>query len=393
MLTSEQAQQLIERNSVYPSKSTEKTTVAQTSSGKTFQEVMFGGSTSKIARTLFKYLSDKDRANLAAVCVDTRRLDKVDRALTDVDFKIALMSEILAVLENPQYAAQLTVSRNPSGFLRLNNDLIKLIKNPELLKALPDAAVLRLNFWPGDLYKHLGAKLEPETGHSHPRGFASFIVTGGYKHDIHFSADNPKDPGFMVFKGIVDKSGKRFEKQEGAHHLAHVLREKVEPSSGYAYFSPDMIHQVHERIPASYVEMDHGTLSINVVFDALKSKPAAEYNLYINDEGSLVERYGQLEPSLAQATLTIVTGLLKDKINELSETRKEKTVKASSSEKPKVSNNSSTLFGRKDSFDVAIEALNAERDENIALPDVTNHEKTPEAIKTETLSKGITVTF
>ena len=67
--------------------------------------------------------------------LDARRFNKVDYALTNVDFKIALMTEVLGVLSNPKYEDQLKVARNPSGFLRLNNDLIKLIKNPESFKS------------------------------------------------------------------------------------------------------------------------------------------------------------------------------------------------------------------------------------------------------------------
>lgn len=389
MLSEEKIEKIIAEDSTAQN-SGELSAAATPSTGKTFEDVMFRGSTNKIARTLFGFLDEKDRAKLSTPCVDARRLEHVDKALTNVDFKIELMSQILAALEDNDYAAQLSVSRNPSGFLRLNNDLIHLIKNPAILKeVLPDAAELRLNFWPGNLYKNLGAKLEPETGHSHPRGFTSFIVTGGYRHDIHFSSDNPNDPSFMVYKGIVGKKSKTFEKQKERHHLAPVLRETVAPASEYAYFSTSMIHNVHERLPAKTGEMDHGTLSINIVFDALKSAPTPEYNLYMNNEESLVEKYDQLEPKLAQETLSIVQGLLRNKITELSNSKKERA-----------SNNHATLFNHKelfpvsrsDSFDSAISGLNDDELDvsDVALPKLSQKERSREN-EDEVVDNGIAV--
>lgn len=371
----------------------ETTTTTVTPPKKTLTDVLFGGSTGKISRNLMGFLSEEDRDSLSKTCVNARRFDKVDRTMTDIDFKIKLMSEILAVLENPIYEEKLTVSRNPSGFLRLNNDLISLIEDKELLNAIPNAAELRLNFWPGALYKHLGARLEPETGHSHPRGFTSFIVTGGYKHDIHFPSTNPKDPGFMVYKGTVAKTGKTFEKLEGTHHLAHAIRETVSPESQYAYFSKEMIHQVHERIPAELESEDHGTLSINVVFDKLKSQEVAEYDLYMNNEGSLVERYDQLEPILAQNTLEIVRGLLKNKIIELTESKKEKALVTIESPTLEVRASSSplTLFGgpkvQKDSFDSVVESVFDDEEDHVELPTLSKKE---EPVKTNVLEEEST---
>ncbi|CDZ77870.1 hypothetical protein BN59_02163 [Legionella massiliensis] len=355
---------------------TEEQEAKQTNPTRTFHDVMYNGSTGKVARTIYGFLNDKERAKLSSTSVDARRFESVDRTLTDDKFKVSLMTEILNVLDNPDYAEQLSISRNPSGFLRLNNDLIRLISKPELLNALTDAAELRLNFWPGDLYPNLGAKLEKETGHSHPRGFTSFIVTGGYYHDIHLPSNNEKDPGYMVFRGYVEPDKKRFEKQEGTHHLEHQVREKFEASSGYSYFSTSMIHNVVDPLHAESPENDHGTLTINVVFNALKSAPIPEYDLYMNDAASLVEKYDKLSPELAGETLEIVKGLLRGKIKELTATIEEKETAniPSPVEETKVSNSPTTFFSHKDSFDLAIDELNSELDDNIGLPILSNTE-------------------
>ncbi|HHF7344082.1 TPA: hypothetical protein ACPSKB_000483 [Legionella feeleii] len=337
---------------------------------KTFQDIFHGGSTNKLSRKLFSFLDERDRSRLAMTCVDARRLDSVDRALTNVGFKITLMTAILEVLENPVYAEHLTVSRNPSGFLRLNNDLIGAIKDPRILKVIPDAAELRLNFWPGDLYESLGARLEPETRHSHPRGFCSFIVHGGYKHNIYHSSSNPKDPGFTEVVGTVQpvSKAKSFKKKETPQHLSHVLKEDVTATpEGYAYFPVRMIHEVASRTKASVRGDDHGTLSINVVFKTHKSAPVATYSIFMEREESLVEVYDQLPTMLAQQALEIVRNLLKGQIRFFT----------ASMERVKPSSTPASFFGRDTStstFTATVEELRGE-DTHVKLPTLSS---TPE---------------
>lgn len=381
MLTQENVESLLEEEktlkstlslevaSIEPTPSIEE--ISTTKRAKTFNDVFFSANTGNIAHKLLSFLGDKDRASFKAVSVDARRLTTVDEVISQNSFKVELMQEILGVLDDERYASQLSVSRNPSGFLRLNNDLIKLIKNQDLLKIIPDAAELRLNFWPGDLYQRLGAKLEPETQHTHPRGFCSFIVTGGYIHNIYLPSDNRDDKAYKhVVHGVVSPSGKSFEVLPGTQYLAHVKAEEVKSSSDYAYFSTGLTHEVAERIKAKTTEEDVGTLSINVVFKPLESAKQAEYTLYLNEASSLVEEYPKLSAELAYETLEIVKGLLRERIAALMAPIDEKTteVKAETVIAPvSVSTNRHSLF---DSFEETIAVLNDE-DKHLALPAIT----------------------
>lgn len=365
MITEDSARSLVEQDqATKPSpQSTAVVTAKPKTQPKTFQDVFHGASTNKLSRKLFSFLDTaKDRASLASTCVDAHRLDCVDKALTNVEFKVTLMTAILEVLENPVYAEHLTVSRNPSGFLRLNNDLIGAIKDPRILKVIPDAAELRLNFWPGDLYDSLGARLEPETRHSHPRGFCSFIVTGGYKHNIYHPSSNPSDPDFTEVVGSVEPGtkAKSFKTKATPQHLAHVLQEEVTVSpESYAYFPVRMIHEVASRIKSPSKLTDHGTLSINVVFKTHKSAPVATYSIFMEREESLVEVYDQLPPKLAQQALAIVRELLARQI----------LFFASSITKVKAPSTPASFFGASASFKATVEELREEEeDSNVKLP-------------------------
>lgn len=353
MLTPDDAQKLIDEDQAAV------TPVAPR--GKKFQMAFFGSNTGSAAKTLFSFLDEPSRGALEGTHVDAYRLSRVDRTFTNATFKMALMHEILSALRNPAYQDVLSVSRNPSGFLRLNNDLISLVTNQALLATIPDAAELRLNFWPGTLYQDLGAKLEQETAHSHPRGFTSFIVHGGYKHNIYFASTEPKKPGDVQYRFVaegVDNGTKQFTLTEGEHVIAPAMQERVQGSSDYAYFSTQMIHEVATRISADDAAADHGTLSINVVFGKYRSEAAPKYNIYLNSEAGLVPQYPKLDAALAQRTLAIVCGLLEDRIA---------GVEASLAV-VKVSSNPLSMFGG--GFSAAVNAVNtAARD--VHLPAVT----------------------
>lgn len=357
----------------------------------TLNDVMFNTSAGHIAHKILGFLDNPARGALAKTSREFSRLERVDRALTDGEFKIQLMNEILAVLLNEEYAANFKVSRNPSGFLRINNDLISLIENPQLLKALPGAAELRLNFWPGELYTNLGAKLEKETAHSHPKGFVSFIVNGSYKHDLHMPSTDSSDPSFMVFDGVETDGVKRFAKRSGSHHLRHVNLETVSSENPYIYFgSTDMVHQVATRVPAKSLEEDHGTLSVNVVFAPTLGKPI-KYSLYMHDESSLVERYEQLDAARAVEALTIITTLLKKGIDDL---QRKLSIEARTPVEgitPRASQVRETFFSRAVTFGEAVKALNSAEDSGVELSVVRAETPPMKASSAAISSEGITV--
>ena len=218
-----------------------------------------------------------------------------------------------------------------------------------------------------------------------------------YEHHIHIPSTNPNDPddhGFMVFRGKKINGENKFEKLEGAHYLANAIRETFEPKSEYSYYSTQLIHQVAERIPAKTPDQDHGTLTINVVFKPLESAPIPQYDIYVHDEKSLVEKYDQLQPDLAKNTLEIVKGLLRNKIAELTESQKAKAVSLDS---VKASNSPATLFAHKDSkdsFEAVVGAVHDDEEESVNLPNLSKKKepvKQANVPQEETTDTGLTV--
>lgn len=286
-----------------------------------FQKTFYGVSTGRLMQNLCFFLPSETRKKLALTCRDAYRFEKVDRALTRNEFKIALMEDILRVLESEEYMQQLQVFRNPSGFLRLSNILKHL--NPALMAELPQGCNVRLNFWPADIHSELGAAFALETRHSHPRGFCSFIVSGGYEHYLYTSSNNHSGTPASVVKISIGEGGKKtFTPQNKLKYLSAPIKEKLsENENRYAYFSNSLIHQVASRITTqieSPSSRDEGTLSINVVFTA-KHQKNPKYSLYLTsyDKNNVVEKYDELSSEQSINTLQIVVKILGKKIEEL----------------------------------------------------------------------------
>jgi hypothetical protein len=293
-------------------------TVSKVSSKIDLQQILFAVDTGRLASRCLSFLSMSDRLRaFGLTSVAFRRIESVDFTLTKTDFKLDILKEILDVLEDPTNKNLFQIKRNPSGFLRLNNDLINLIKNKHLLGLIPDAAELRLNFWPGDLYSHLGAKIVPESTHTHPGAFFSFIVEGAYLHGIYRPSTNTENEALTVIRGTKFKGNKKFETLPEKHYLEPLQEEVVQSTSNYAYFSNSIIHKVIRRLAASNAEQDHGTLSVNTVFDAPKSEQTQVYNLYKNKPEDFIEEYETLPQELATDTLETIKVLLRNKIKSL----------------------------------------------------------------------------
>lgn len=281
-----------------------------------FKRTFYGSSTGALARHLFGFLKPKDRALLSQTCVDAHRLEKVDKALTCLDFRIELMENILKGFEGPAFQDDASIWRNPSGFLRLK-DAIKFV-DPKLLAQLPSVYNVRLNFWPGEAYADLGAAFEAETKHSHPRGFCSFIVSGGYEHRL-YSAGADASTSFDVVKVAFPGGNKTFDLQEQKRKLSTPIKEQVLMNeAGYAYFSTNLIHEVVGRVKEDPSVLDRGTLSINIVFNP-SANQSLSYNLFLTDysKDKIVEDYVNIGAEQAKKTLIVVKELLQENIENL----------------------------------------------------------------------------
>lgn len=281
----------------------------------TFEHLFFRASTGKLIQSLYRFLPNNDRLNLAATSTDAHKLDKVDRVLSQVEFKMRLMEDVLRVLNSDEYVDNLSVHQNPSGFLRLN-DVIKFL-SPEILAQLPEAHNVRLNFWPGEVYASLGASFAPETKHGHPRPFCSFIVSGGYEHYLYLPSQSPSDPHFQVVKIKSANHERKVVLRDKPEYLSKPLNERIEASqAGYAYFSTRVIHEVVGRIKMA--QPDPGALSINVVFKP-HSQRASTYKLYFHEykPENIIEHDEQLNAAKAQETLGVVKKILINRIEEL----------------------------------------------------------------------------
>ena len=63
--------------------------------------------------------------------------------------------------------------KNESGFIRINIPVDNSLSNK--------IEKLRLNYWNPEA----GLEILPESIHTHPRYFESFIIQGGYKHELY----------------------------------------------------------------------------------------------------------------------------------------------------------------------------------------------------------------
>jgi len=108
------------------------------------------------------------------------------------------MNAIVATLQTPEFIKRVKVARNFSGFLRINQNLIREVKNRfrDFESLFPTAVDIRLNFWSGKCHPRLITPIKLENPHSHPQAFLSIDTNGGYVHNIWEISDSSSSEMF-----------------------------------------------------------------------------------------------------------------------------------------------------------------------------------------------------
>lgn len=172
--------------------------------------------------------------------------------------------------------------KNESGFIRLNFPNWVLVSDNQI-EPLDKNDVLRANYW---FYKSLECGMGDESIHDHPRKFQSYIVNGGYEHEVyhlindnsekikinlvnflkleilpHFGINIPIDLTFgnKNFKFAIDKFNKNIT-YEGTVILKQSFVES--PKKGdIVEIDTNLIHRVSKYHTVS----EEKTLSLNIV--------------------------------------------------------------------------------------------------------------------------------
>ena len=181
---------------------------------------------------------------------------------------------------------QLACQKNESGFIRINIPV-----SEDVLADSPDLRSLqklRLNFWDPEA----GVTLQPESVHSHPNYFESYILSGGYTHQLYKAVSGRDEitdySGYQVFR-IIKSNHTKSVAYQGFSFLSNLGKFSVRQGA-IASIPTTVIHRV--------IATDPETLTLNAVF-GLK-QPDLFYDVYLTDGGSIedVKTKRTLIPSL-----------------------------------------------------------------------------------------------
>ncbi|MFA6065670.1 MAG: hypothetical protein WC707_00635 [Candidatus Babeliaceae bacterium] len=161
---------------------------------------------------------------------------------------------------------KLACQKNESGFIRINIPILKQVRSK-----FCGIKKIRANYWT----PNAGIVISPESIHTHPNYFESFIVKGGYNHEI-YEPGNKKNSKYDLYRILKDGDSKSFV-FIGDTSLQFVKNECVEQGAIKA-FDKKMIHRVMNTMPE--------TLSLNVVFND-NNEDQASYNIYLTKHGKL----------------------------------------------------------------------------------------------------------
>lgn len=160
---------------------------------------------------------------------------------------------------------RLSCQKNESGFIRINIPMVKTIKSE-----FSGVQKLRLNYWSPEA----DISIQPESIHTHPSYFESFIVKGGYTHEIYeLGGKGAKDYDlYRILKNGGDKSFV-FIGQSKLNFLKTESKEKDD----IVVFDKALIHRVLHNKPK--------TLTLNVIFDGTEHENY--YDVYLTKNGTL----------------------------------------------------------------------------------------------------------
>ncbi len=149
---------------------------------------------------------------------------------------------------------ELICEKNESGFLRIN---IKIELISDANSGIAKIKKLRLHFWPKQECQQVEA--QPETIHSHPIYFESYVINGGYTHEL-FAIGDVNDALYTRHVLIEDDVGKKYNFTDKPYRLKTVNIETVKPGNIVA-FPHALIHRV---LGATQEE----TLTLNAVIES-----------------------------------------------------------------------------------------------------------------------------
>ena len=192
-----------------------------------------------------------------------KSLKRFSAIMNDTYFKeIAKYSKSFLISNINKLACQ----KNESGFVRVSIPITTDAK-----AQFKGIKKIRANYWTPEA----NVNISPESIHTHPSYFESFIIRGGYSHEIYELSDG-RQPKYNFYRILKNGSVRNCD-FIGQVPLKLIKNEAVRHGS-IKVFNKDMIHKVLYTAPK--------TLSLNVVFDDHESEHSF-YNLYLTKDGSL----------------------------------------------------------------------------------------------------------
>ncbi len=130
---------------------------------------------------------------------------------------------------------------------------------------------IRTNYWTPDSK----VNINPESIHTHPYYFESYLVKGGYSHEL-YEPGNKGHEEYDLYRILKQGTNKHFAFIESVP-LQFIKNEAVSQGD-IKTFDQELIHRVTNTEPK--------TLSLNVVFDE-SEEDAALYNVFLSKDGIL----------------------------------------------------------------------------------------------------------
>ncbi|MCL5875411.1 MAG: hypothetical protein M1114_02995 [Candidatus Dependentiae bacterium] len=203
-------------------------------------------------------------AAILLINVKCQAMSYTKSKLNQADFeKLAIYTRTF-LQENLDY---LEAQENESGFVRINIPISSALKTE-----FEEISKLRINYWSPDV----NVQIQPESLHTHPQYFESYIVNGGYTHDI-YEHGNMEDAAYDSYHIFKQEDARSFE-FFGESRLRFLKRESVEKGS-IVLFNRDLIHKVVSSVPHA--------LSLNVVFNGSDQKDVGFYDIHLTKNGTL----------------------------------------------------------------------------------------------------------
>lgn len=180
-------------------------------------------------------------ANQPVVTKEPHTALQADTKINESTFYTLLINAKDVVKINSSTA--LKCEKNESGFVRINIPMDPSQTPSNITK-------LRLNFWSPDA----GVTTQPETIHNHPNYFESYVIRGGYTHEL-FASDE-KDGSVYDRYIIREEGGVKSREYTGKYRLQSINQESVSPGDIVAFPTP-LIHRVEST--------QERTLTLNAV--------------------------------------------------------------------------------------------------------------------------------